>query len=47
VRCDIYIYVVRQLMDYSGGRMKKNKMGRECDTYGGREMCIHEFVGET
>ena len=26
--------------------MTKNGMGRECNTYGGQEMCIHESGGD-
>jgi hypothetical protein len=32
---------------YSGDQIKKNEMGRECNTYGGEEMCRQGFGGET
>jgi len=31
----------------SGDKIEKNKMGGACNTYGGDEMCIQDFGGET
>jgi hypothetical protein len=33
--------------DYLGDQIKKNEMGRVCGMYGGEEMCMQGFGGET
>jgi len=32
---------------YSGDKIEKNKMGGAYSTFGGKEMCIQGFGGET
>jgi hypothetical protein len=32
---------------YSGDQIKKNELGRACNTYGGKERYIQGFDGET
>jgi len=31
---------------FSGDKIKKDEMGRACDTHGGEEKCILRFGGE-
>ena len=30
-----------------GDQINKNEFGRVCDTYGGQEMCLLDFGGQT
>jgi len=35
------------LTKYSGDQVEKSEMGGACSTYGGEEMCMQGFGGET
>ena len=41
------VYTTKILIKYySSDLIKKNELGRKCDTYGGLEMCLQGFGGE-
>ena len=46
--CMMRIFIVFNLAKhYYSSYIRKNEMAAACDAYGGEEMCIHIFDGET